>query len=74
MLYIEMTVPRKVDLNINMLHYQPEKSWEIDLKHMESLVDDKTACIIINNPSNPCGSVFSKKHLQKILAGKQNWS
>uniref|UniRef100_H0VBD4 Tyrosine aminotransferase n=1 Tax=Cavia porcellus TaxID=10141 RepID=H0VBD4_CAVPO len=41
---------------------------EIDLKQMESLIDEKTACLIINNPSNPCGSVFSKSHLQKILA------
>lgn len=49
---------------------QPEKSWEIDLRHMESLVDDKTACLVVNNPSNPCGSVFSKSHLQKILAGE----
>lgn len=32
-------------------------------------MDDKTACLIVNNPSNPCGSVFSKSHLQKILAG-----
>ncbi|XP_044283986.1 tyrosine aminotransferase isoform X2 [Varanus komodoensis] len=50
------------------LEAQPEKSWEIDLKQMESLVDDKTACLIVNNPSNPCGSVFSRSHLQKILA------
>lgn len=33
-------------------------------------MDEKTACVIVNNPSNPCGSVFSKSHLQKILAGK----
>ena len=49
---------------------QPEKSWEIDLKQLESLIDEKTACLIVNNPSNPCGSVYSKSHLQKILAGK----
>lgn len=40
------------------------------MEHLESLVDEKTACIIVNNPSNPCGSVFSKSHLQKILAGE----
>lgn len=51
---------------------QPEKSWEVDIKHLESLIDEKTACLIVNNPSNPCGAVFSKSHLQKILAGKSS--
>lgn len=32
----------------------PEKSWEIDLDHMESLIDENTAAIILTNPSNPC--------------------
>lgn len=35
---------------------------------MVSLIDDKTACILINNPSNPCGSNFSRQHLESILA------
>ena len=47
---------------------QPEKSWEVDLDQMESLMDDDTAAILINNPSNPCGSVFSVKHIREILA------
>jgi tyrosine aminotransferase len=34
---------------------------------MESLIDANTKAILINNPSNPCGSVFSKDHLNKIL-------
>ncbi|KAG9475031.1 tyrosine aminotransferase [Eleutherodactylus coqui] len=62
------TLALSLGVEVKLYNLLPEKSWEIDLKHMESLVDDKTACIIINNPSNPCGSVFSKKHLQKILA------
>jgi len=44
-----------------------EKGWESDLEHMESLIDANTRCILINNPSNPCGSVFTKEHLQGIL-------
>ncbi len=39
----------------------------IDLLQMESLIDKNTAAIIVNNPSNPCGSVYSKKHLLDIL-------
>lgn len=48
---------------------QPEKSWEVDLQQMESLIDERTSCLIVTNPSNPCGSVFSKEHLQKIING-----
>ena len=51
-------------------HYQllPEDNWQADLKHMESLADSKTRAILVNNPSNPCGSVYSKEHLLDIIA------
>ena len=39
----------------------------MDLEHLESQIDEKTVAIVINNPSNPCGSVFSRRHLQNIL-------
>lgn len=35
---------------------------------MESLIDDKTKAILINNPGNPCGNVFSRLHLLEIIA------
>lgn len=38
----------------------PDKEWEIDIKELEELTDEKTKCIVIINPSNPCGSVWSK--------------
>ncbi|KAE8912812.1 Tyrosine aminotransferase [Phytophthora fragariae] len=47
---------------------KPENNWEVDLEHMQSLVDDNTKAILVNNPSNPCGSVYSKPHLEIILA------
>lgn len=46
---------------------QPERSWEVDLDHLESLIGGDTACIIVNNPSNPCGSVYTALHIRSIL-------
>ncbi|KAI8811634.1 pyridoxal phosphate-dependent transferase [Cladochytrium replicatum] len=45
----------------------PHKSWEADISHLESLIDTNTAAILINNPSNPCGSVYTEAHLRDIL-------
>ena len=48
---------------------QPERQWEADLEEMESLIDVNTRAIVVTNPSNPCGSVFSRKHLIAITEG-----
>lgn len=56
---------------MHVIDLQPERSWEADLQHMESLINERTSCLIVTNPSNPCGSVFSKEHIQKILKGQQ---
>lgn len=45
----------------------PDNGWEVDVCHMQSLIDNNTVAIIYNNPSNPCGSVFSRTHILEIL-------
>nr|XP_006816454.1 PREDICTED: tyrosine aminotransferase-like [Saccoglossus kowalevskii] len=59
-----------LSLSIDVKRYEllPDKDWEADIEHMESQIDDNTAFIIVNDPSNPCGSVYSKEHLLQILA------
>ena len=58
-------------LNVHIVHNilpKPERKWEADTDHMEQMIDKDTVAIVIVNPSNPCGSVFSKQHLLDILA------
>jgi tyrosine aminotransferase len=45
----------------------PEEEWKIDLEHLKSQIKPNTKAILINNPSNPCGSCFTKEHLMEIL-------
>eukprot|EP00604_Paraphysomonas_vestita_P000182 CAMPEP_0174824670 /NCGR_PEP_ID=MMETSP1107-20130205/36771_1 /TAXON_ID=36770 /ORGANISM="Paraphysomonas vestita, Strain GFlagA" /LENGTH=246 /DNA_ID=CAMNT_0016053271 /DNA_START=513 /DNA_END=1250 /DNA_ORIENTATION=- len=54
----------------NVKHYslKPEKEWECDVEEMDSLVDENTKAILITNPSNPCGSSYSREHLIDIVA------
>ena len=46
----------------------PEKGWEINLDSLESQIKPNTKAILVNNPSNPCGSCFTKEHMMEILA------
>jgi len=45
----------------------PYQGWEVDLEKLPSLVDDKTCGLLVNNPSNPCGAVYSRAHLTKVM-------
>lgn len=44
----------------------PEKEWEVDLDGVEALADENTVAMVIVNPNNPCGCVYSYDHLAKI--------
>lgn len=46
---------------------QAEKGFEINLKELAKLVDKDTRFLWVVNPSNPCGSVFEKTHMESIL-------
>ena len=51
-------------------NFQPENGWEADLDDMASLIDERTKLIVVVNPSNPCGSVYKREHLEEILNSK----
>ena len=45
----------------------PHAAWEVDLASLRSMANSQTRAILINNPSNPCGSSFSRQHIIEIL-------
>ncbi|XP_022688578.1 tyrosine aminotransferase-like isoform X1 [Varroa jacobsoni] len=45
----------------------PAHSWQVDLRSLRGAINNRTRAILVNNPSNPCGSVYSKEHLKDIL-------
>lgn len=57
----------------SVAHYNllPTRDWQCDLKHIMELVHQYPAGtvrgIVVNNPSNPTGSVYSKEHLEDIV-------
>ncbi len=62
--------PIAQNLGVELRKYNlvPERDWECDIDHMRTLIDDKTTCLMFINPSNPCGTVFTKKHQLDLVA------
>eukprot|EP00758_Cryptobia_borreli_P010999 Tbor_TRINITY_DN5620_c0_g1::TRINITY_DN5620_c0_g1_i4::g.9093::m.9093/K00815/TAT; tyrosine aminotransferase len=57
---------------INIAYYKclPEKDWEVDVADLKRVVDENRSTVkalLINNPSNPCGSNFTKGHVETLI-------
>ncbi|MEZ0446811.1 pyridoxal phosphate-dependent aminotransferase [Cellulomonas sp. ICMP 17802] len=52
------------------VHYRCDESagWEPDLEHLRSLVSPRTKAIVVINPNNPTGAVYSREVLEGIAA------
>ena len=56
------TVCEAYNFECRFYDLMPDKNWSIDVNHLESLIDDRTKAIFINNPSNPCVFVCLLAH------------
>eukprot|EP00270_Netrium_digitus_P002697 TRINITY_DN13071_c0_g1_i1.p1 TRINITY_DN13071_c0_g1~~TRINITY_DN13071_c0_g1_i1.p1 ORF type:complete len:443 (-),score=104.49 TRINITY_DN13071_c0_g1_i1:129-1457(-) len=53
-------------LEMRFYRLLPEKQWKVDLAHVEELADSNTVALLLCNPGNPTGAVFTEEHLQEI--------
>ncbi|XP_050248357.1 nicotianamine aminotransferase 1-like [Quercus robur] len=54
------------NLEVRYFDLIPEKGWEVDIEGVEALADENTVAMVVINPGNPCGSVYTHQHLKKI--------
>ncbi|XP_017970133.1 PREDICTED: tyrosine aminotransferase [Theobroma cacao] len=53
-------------LQVRHFNLLPDKGWEVDLDAVEALAGEKTVAMVIINPGNPCGTVYSYEHLKRV--------
>ncbi|XP_068659981.1 nicotianamine aminotransferase 1-like [Aristolochia californica] len=53
-------------LEVRHFDLLPDQNWEVDLGAVRALADKNTVAMVIINPGNPCGNVFTYQHLSKV--------
>ena len=67
------TICENLGVDVKFYDLDPENEFKVKLDTVEAAIDEKTKAFLVINPSNPCGSVFSKDHMVEIaeLAAKK---
>lgn len=58
--------PRSKHLNQPIIFEKEKDEWKIDWQCLENTLSSKTRILILNNPNNPTGKVFTKEELERI--------
>lgn len=68
------TVPNIAQGKAVCYQLQQSNHYQIELAAMEELITEKTKMILLNSPSNPCGSILNRQSLENVakLAEKYN--
>lgn len=57
----------KIGLHANQYRLKEEDGWEPDLDDIRRKINSGTRAILINNPNNPTGAIYSRKTLEGII-------
>jgi alanine-synthesizing transaminase len=56
----------KLDARPNSYNLDEARDWQPDVEHLESLVTKNTRALVVINPNNPAGTVYSQATLERI--------
>ena len=62
------TILNRLGVEIRFYRLDEGKDWQPDCAHMASLIDARTRAIVVINPNNPTGAVYSESCLREIIA------
>ncbi|XP_017767914.1 PREDICTED: tyrosine aminotransferase [Nicrophorus vespilloides] len=65
--YLYKMLAKSLGISVKEYDLLPNDDWQINLYDLDRKIDSNTAAVLISNPSNPCGSVYSTKHLLDIV-------
>lgn len=46
---------KQAGIDVKYYDLDCNRDWEINLEHLEGLIDSRTRAILVNSPGNPCG-------------------
>ena len=59
-------IPKSMGCKVHLVNLN-EKDWQVDIDAFSTKMNEKTKMIILNNPSNPTGTEYSKDFLLKLI-------
>lgn len=60
-------IQSKLELISNAYYLDESNGWQPDVDHIKKIINNKTRAIVLINPNNPTGAVFSKEILSEIV-------
>jgi len=60
-------IASKLQMMENPYYLNEENGWLPDIDDIKSKINDKTKAIVLINPNNPTGSLYTKENLQQIV-------
>lgn len=55
---LSLVIGKSIGIQPRLYHLQPDKGWQASIAEMESLIDEKTKFVYVNDPSNPLGACW----------------